>query len=283
MQKRRRLAGWNCVAKKICCRYLTDLTPQIIVSLPPGKCVACATRSTWDCFALLACQLWTGSWPCPGRTWSPLSSPSPSSAPHSPSPTSSTSPASTGCSSRASTFSYRCKLHHIGDHEFKFVSAGPVPSLFDLDQVQTFPLLWPGRTNCQHPRLVCPQSSRPVCQFTRRLKRYSSVFWRTQRALRPQWHFTLLKVGRHGEATCLPVCRGQADGCVGDAGSPQNCHFFTLTPHLGVSQVPMLIILVFNTLFLIWVILVRLNFQSWSVLTLNFPHQDLLWQFLWNH
>ena len=37
---------------------------------------------------------------------------------------------------------------------------------------------------------------------------------------------------------------------------------FTLTPHLGVSQVPMLIILVFNTLFLIWVILVRLNFQS---------------------
>ena len=25
-------------------------------------------------------------------------------------------------------------------------------------------------------------------------------------------------MGGHGEATCLPVCRGQADGCVGDAG-----------------------------------------------------------------
>ena len=71
------------------------------------RCAAYVTRSTWGCSAPSACRRSTGSSPSPGRTWSPPSSPSPSSAPPSPSPTSSTSPASTGCSSRAFTSSFR--------------------------------------------------------------------------------------------------------------------------------------------------------------------------------
>ena len=82
------------------------LTTQMM-SAPLGKCAACVTRSTWGCSALLVSPHSTGSSLSPGRTWCPPTLPSPFSAPPSPSPTSSTSPASTGCSLRASTFSYR--------------------------------------------------------------------------------------------------------------------------------------------------------------------------------
>ena len=62
-----------------------------------GKCVAYDTRSTWVCSAPLGCRPWTGSWPCPGGTWCPDTTPHLSSVQPSHSPTSSTSPPSTGC------------------------------------------------------------------------------------------------------------------------------------------------------------------------------------------
>ena len=84
-------------------------------------------------------------------------------------------------------------------------------------------------------------------------------------------------MGGNGQTPRLPICRRQAHGRVGDAGELQLIHFtlrirdrartawaavkLKLT---AVNQVPMLVILVFNTLFLIWVILVRNSRLLWA-------------------
>ena len=82
-------------------------------------------------------------------------------------------------------------------------------------------------------------------------------------------------MGRSRQTPCLSFCRRQAHGCVGDAGELQQVTFTKIQEKARlcerrrnkkltiVLQVPMLVILVFNTLFLIWVILVRSSRLLW--------------------
>ena len=126
----------------------------------PGKCAVYGTRSTWACLLHLVSLPSTGSSLFHGTPWRPWTWPSPSSAPPSPSPTSSTSPASTGCSSRGSTsFSRSVPSSTPSTPNHHNRPSGPVSSLLGLDQVQTLPIIWPRRADCEHPCLVCPATS----------------------------------------------------------------------------------------------------------------------------